>query len=223
MRSKMSRRDIIIIAVLVNLGLMAVLFMLASPIGEEEALGSKQIAEVLQQTPKEISRMESVPIILTQENEADEVDSVLKDFAASLEEAAEDSALMQTEEFRRENHSDEKYVEITVKRGDVLSKIAKANGTTIAAIRKANHLQSDQLKIGQVLKIPFGTSGTLKDSLSNDKLKVGSSNYYVVQSGDNPWKIAKVYHISVKELLEMNHMDEVKAKNLKPGDKILVP
>jgi LysM repeat protein len=42
----------------------------------------------------------------------------------------------------------------TVKSGDMLSTIAKANGSTVKAIRAANNLSSDSIKVGQKLKIP---------------------------------------------------------------------
>lgn len=41
----------------------------------------------------------------------------------------------------------------TVKKGETLTQIAKRYGTTPAAIQKMNHLQTSQLKSGQVLKI----------------------------------------------------------------------
>lgn len=41
-----------------------------------------------------------------------------------------------------------------VKKGDNLTKIAKAHGTTPKAIRAANSLKTDQLKVGQKLKVP---------------------------------------------------------------------
>jgi len=41
-----------------------------------------------------------------------------------------------------------------VKSGDNLTKIAKANGTTAKALRAANNLSTDQIKVGQPLKIP---------------------------------------------------------------------
>jgi LysM repeat protein len=42
----------------------------------------------------------------------------------------------------------------TVKSGDTLGKIAKANGVTIQALRSANQLKTDQIKVGQKLSIP---------------------------------------------------------------------
>jgi alpha-2-macroglobulin len=41
-----------------------------------------------------------------------------------------------------------------VKTGDNLTKIARANGTTAAALRRANHLTGAQIKVGQSLLIP---------------------------------------------------------------------
>jgi LysM repeat protein len=42
----------------------------------------------------------------------------------------------------------------TVKSGDTLTKIAKAHGTTVKAIRAENSLTTDHIKVGQKLKIP---------------------------------------------------------------------
>lgn len=42
----------------------------------------------------------------------------------------------------------------TVKAGDTLTKVAKANGVKVKALREANKLKSDQLHVGQKLKFP---------------------------------------------------------------------
>jgi LysM repeat protein len=44
-----------------------------------------------------------------------------------------------------------------VKSGDTLTKIAKANGTTVKAIESANNLSTTKIKVGQKLKIPSKT------------------------------------------------------------------
>ena len=46
--------------------------------------------------------------------------------------------------------------------------------------------------------------------------------YYVVKAGDNPWKIAKKFHLSFEKLLQLNHLDEAKARNLKVGQKLRI-
>jgi LysM repeat protein len=42
----------------------------------------------------------------------------------------------------------------TVKSGDTLTKIAKAHGTTVKAIKAASNLATDHIKVGQKLTIP---------------------------------------------------------------------
>jgi peptidoglycan endopeptidase LytE len=46
----------------------------------------------------------------------------------------------------------------TVKSGDSLTKIATEQGTTIKALRAANNLKTDAIKVGQKLKIPAGST-----------------------------------------------------------------
>jgi len=41
-----------------------------------------------------------------------------------------------------------------VKSGDSLDRIAKENNTTVQAIRDANQLKNDTIRIGQELKLP---------------------------------------------------------------------
>jgi LysM repeat protein len=49
----------------------------------------------------------------------------------------------------------------TVKSGDNLTKIAGQLGTTIKALRAANSLKTDSIKVGQKLKIPAKTSASV--------------------------------------------------------------
>jgi LysM repeat protein len=47
----------------------------------------------------------------------------------------------------------------TVKSGDNLTKIATRFGVSLKAVRAANGLKTDSIKVGQKLKIPAKTSG----------------------------------------------------------------
>ena len=77
-----------------------------------------------------------------------------------------------------------------VKSGDSLYSIARKYNTTVGEIKKLNNLSSNLLNIGQVLKIPSGSS----------------TNTYVVKSGDNLYSIARKYQITVDELKKLNNL-----------------
>jgi LysM repeat protein len=49
----------------------------------------------------------------------------------------------------------------TVKSGDTLNRIAKSNGVTLKALRAENSLKTDQIKVGQKLKIPSKESNAV--------------------------------------------------------------
>lgn len=241
----MSRRDTIILAVLLNTGLLAILFVIAVNPDSEHFLAPIESQQVLVERKLAEPAKESLPVILAQESRTDEVDNVLKDFAATmhLDNASTvahsnrrhsfddgmiamhvESPTLPKAPLHREESSKEQYIEVTVKRGDILGRIAQANNATVDAIRKANDLTSDSLQVGQMLRIPIASS---KDDSRHTRVPLApvndtSTRYYTIQSGDNPWKIAKKFNVSVRELLQLNDLDEAKAKNLRPGDRIRV-
>ncbi|MCP5507255.1 MAG: LysM peptidoglycan-binding domain-containing protein [Chlamydiales bacterium] len=242
----MSRRDTIIAAVLINTGLLAVLFVMAlnpsdDPVMEKMDI-NKAFVEAYDSARPE---PELTPITFVRDNTSDEVDNVLKDFAATVnadtfvhedqkgtpsirQEIAMNETVRKTTTPMTINE-EQQYIEITVKSGDILGKIARANGTTVSAIKKVNNLTSDRLRIGQVLRVPLNTkkeqtqqqTASSTNIAKNDSL-TGTAQYYIVESGDNPWKIAKKFHVSVNELLRLNNLDEARARNMKPGDRIRV-
>jgi len=53
-----------------------------------------------------------------------------------------------------------------------LMKIAKSNGTTVKALRSANALKTDQIKVGQKLKIPSKVSAPIPEPLSTSAVPV---------------------------------------------------
>ena len=51
---------------------------------------------------------------------------------------------------------------------------------------------------------------------------VPQEEWYVMKSGDNPWKVAKNNKIKFDDLLKLNGLNEERARNLKPGDRIRI-
>lgn len=238
----MTRKDIVIISVLINAGLLAILFVMAMNVQEDNVVEDQTALNVA--IEKNIAKNPSEPEIIplaTLSNihqGEDELDKVLKDYSIppSQPEIFDEE---NPEELRKESdnsiialqmpvNEDSDYLEITVKRGDALEKIARANGVSVATIKKVNQLKSEKISIGQVLKIPKSSKTEIvqtTNKISPKKETEENSNevvYYTIKSGDNPWKIAKQHHVNFEDLLKLNNLNEERARNLKIGDKIRV-
>lgn len=233
----MSRRDTIIIAVLLNAGVLAILFMLAVNEKEEDRV-------LLHAAPPAISReqvrTEPKTIVLSTPPTEEFIDFNMDDSITSAADesfpygqqplainsaVSEPTKAPHPQMTSKAQASNESYVEVTVKRGDSLDKLARSNGTTIEAVKSANNLRSDMLNIGQVLRIPVANKTTIVQK--SPPVKKASPDaadgiYYTVKTGDSPWKIAKQNNMNVDDLLKLNNLDDEKARNLKVGDKIRV-
>jgi peptidoglycan endopeptidase LytF len=247
----MSRRDTIIIAVLVNAGLLMVLFATAMRSNKkEEAKPSAEIAEVVpqpapaQQQP--LAREPAATVVaaagesildatvgssgaqeteLTQLGEEIEISTQEMPVAAATETplAAPAAPVATLSKPTPAPKAEQEVISVTVKKGDVLEKIAKTHRSSVAAIMKASNISSTNLKIGQVLKVPQNVK---KDSSAAVAKKEGTTaktpEYYTVKDGDSPWLIASRNHVKLDELLRLNGMDEEKARHLRPGDKLRI-
>lgn len=83
-----------------------------------------------------------------------------------------------------------------VKSGDSLYSIARKYNTTVDEIKRLNNLSSNVLSIGQVLKIPS----------SSESNNTGTTNTYVVKSGDSLYSIARKYNTTVDEIKSLNNL-----------------
>ena len=92
-----------------------------------------------------------------------------------------------------------------VVKGDTLYGISKKFNTSVDEIKKINDLTSNQLSIGEILKIP-----------SNDN----NQNVYQVVKGDTLYSIAKKFNTTIDKLKEVNKLD---SNMLSIGDKLIIP
>lgn len=97
-----------------------------------------------------------------------------------------------------------------VKKGDSLWNIASKNNTTVDNIKKLNNLSSNNLSVGQVLKLSYDTE--------NEDIK--ESNIYTVKKGDSLWLIANKYGTTVDELKNANNL---KSNTLSIGQTLIIP
>lgn len=97
-------------------------------------------------------------------------------------------------------------VTYTVKKGDSLYSIAKQYNSTVDAIKRYNNLTSNNLSIGQKLKLPC----YMKD---NDNTTMPNFVMYTVKAGDSLYSIAQQYNTTV---------DKIKSDNKLPSNTLSI-
>lgn len=249
----MTRRDTILMAVLINAGLLVILFATAitqDPPPPQNHLQAEAVSSVQETVPSQ-AMTTLLPVAmapLPRAAQAQDLDTLVTQYAASPEvrpvvaevisfsdgivpvahapaapapvRAANPVETPPVPRSATQSHSG--WVEITVKRGDTLDKIARANGTSVANLMEFNALASTRLQIGDVLKIPQSAASTAHNVALAVPSTPAPGEFYTVRSGDNPWVVAMKFHVPLDELLKLNDLDEDGARKLKPGDKIRI-
>lgn len=237
----MSRRDIILVSVFFNFIVLSVLFFTALPAekhphtySSSEPIVQSKIKSDDEPKPQSF---EPTQVVQIKETPTDVVDQVLNSYLTQeetieMEVKSIEQELAYCETTQKESkiaiveepiqiEPERQFIEVVVKRGDALEKIARANRTTVREIRALNGLTNDRLDIGQVLLLPLkGEKKSEPKQEPTQEVEVGS--YYTMKSGDNPWKVARANHVAFEELLKLNHLDEEKARSLRVGDRIRV-
>jgi len=225
----MNRKDTILVAVLINAGVLVVLFTSALKNKSSQDL---MVKEMQSSSPMIETRVE--PIMLPRE-EIDIAIEAEKKNQAMLPEGVQfvqDLAIEpkpiepRVAEGTNVAHEESSVIEVQVKKGDFLAKIAKKYQTSVEEIMKMNQLKNANLRVGQVLKVPSQVHSGSAASIAavvvpREEVTTGYKTY-VVKSGDNPWTIAHKHKMKVEELLKINQLSPEKAKRLKVGDKLKV-
>lgn len=107
----------------------------------------------------------------------------------------------------------------TVKKGDSLYKISNKFGIPKSEIKKANNLKSNELRAGAKLIIPKKDKSDKASKNTKKKNNETGDKMYRVKKGDNIWRIAKKFNISMEELKEINGLT---SNSLKAGQEIVV-
>lgn len=103
------------------------------------------------------------------------------------------------------------FVNYTVKKGDNLYSIAKNNNISVDTIIQDNALNTNNLFIGQVLKIRTDNS-VVEECFGSSYIP--TTNTYTVKKGDSLYSIAKKFNTTVNDLISKNNL---KSTNLSIG------
>ena len=103
------------------------------------------------------------------------------------------------------------FINYTVKKGDNLYSIAKKNNISVDTIIQDNALNTNNLFIGQVLKIRTDNS-VIEECFGSSYSP--TTNTYTVKKGDSLYSIAKKFNTTVNDLISKNNL---KSTNLSIG------
>jgi len=106
----------------------------------------------------------------------------------------------------------------TIRHGETLTSIALKYNVSVSLLKKTNRLDSPLIRSGSKLLVPLGSNKpstrTTRVSYSRD------GGFYVVQTGDTLWGIARQHQITVDKLLAWNKLDFKSV--IKPGQRLRI-
>ena len=107
----------------------------------------------------------------------------------------------------------------TVKAGDNLSLIAKANKVDVKDLQHWNKLSGQNLKVGQTLVMEDNTAKSKSTAVASAKQADKKSMQYKIQKGDSMYLVAKRFNVEMQHLKRWNPRS---GSALKPGQTLTV-
>ncbi|MCT7655293.1 LysM peptidoglycan-binding domain-containing protein [Oceanimonas sp. NS1] len=104
------------------------------------------------------------------------------------------------------------YQRYRVKGGDSLGVIARRYGTQVVALKQANNLRGNTIRIGQTLLVPSATTAPARDETAGGT--------YRVQAGDSLSAIASRFSVTISDLLRWNQLTD--KHMLRTGQQLIV-
>lgn len=113
----------------------------------------------------------------------------------------------------------------TLAEGETLWAVARNYGVTVDAIMEANDLSDRDVRRmsrGTVLRIP-GVTGPLAPPEPVELPPLEDGAYHTLAEGETLWDVARLYEVSVEDILNANALDDEGVRMLRAGRAIAIP
>jgi membrane-bound lytic murein transglycosylase D len=104
-----------------------------------------------------------------------------------------------------------------VKSGDVLGSIASRHGVSVTQVKQWNNLDSNLIKVGQIIYIHSGKIDNPPSLADNSKST--DPKTYTVRPGDSLWIISQKHSLTIEQIKRLNNLN---SNNIKPGQKLVI-
>lgn len=134
----------------------------------------------------------------------------------------EDKEHQKDQEQKKEQSLDNSPIQTTmhtVEEGETLQSLARRYRVSIFEIKKYNPNLGASLVPGQKLLVPVIEKE--QEDVSDLLKEAEGKRIYTVRQGDSLWKIAKRFHLSVKEIVDANQIKD--PTKLKIGQDLIIP
>lgn len=194
----MSRRDLIVLAILLNIGVLASLLFFStsgsknsSSLIAQASFEAIDPAQMAVEVPGQETKPQSTGIKQASPAAFDEIDQLLEEYMAT--DPKSESEKDQSKSAKDQVKSASKSVPVIL-----------------------------PLKTSDIPQSPPVAKPVEKKPIKESVKEGAKEKFYTVKQGDNPWTIAHKFHISFEKLLELNNLDETKARNLKIGQRLKI-
>jgi membrane-bound lytic murein transglycosylase D len=164
----------------------------------------------------------TAPILVPNENRAvdtvNEADSneMEANVASNINIASHEENALDSDSKPENEPKQNRSVTHKVKKGEVMTTIAKRYGSSVKQIMAANSLKSSKVKTGQLLRIQVAET----DSAKAGKSKVTSkAQTYIVKRGDTLHSIAEKFDVAVADLKRWN---KKYGSHIEPGNELTI-
>jgi membrane-bound lytic murein transglycosylase D len=106
-----------------------------------------------------------------------------------------------------------------VKSGDVLGTIASKHNVSVSSIKEWNNLNSNLIKVGQVLYIHSGKAPAQPSQERFAENNASNPKTYIVRPGDSLWIISQKHSLSVEQIKRLNNLN---SNSIKPGQRLII-
>ena len=115
-----------------------------------------------------------------------------------------------------------------IEEGQTLWQVARSYGVSVNDIMEANELRPRDvraLRAGQIIRVPGVQEAVDVNAPEAEEVlaPLEDGAYHRLGDGETLWDVARIYEVSLSDLMERNELDDESVRALRPGRALIIP